>query len=109
MTEPVECMMPIELAGKTHELRVVIESRSDQVMMIRVHGQRSSLLFECNYPAATARGHHDHIQFIVREGSIRMPDGRERIRFEKQLLGSLKKLLKAHFPPEGENTVPGTG
>jgi len=84
--------------NKSYQVRVAVEYQDDKKMMVRVHGHRGTLLFECNYPLVRGDGPDAKVIWILREGKLFFSDEKERIRFEKTFLLALKQLLQVQFP-----------
>ena len=66
----MEWDLPITYSQKPYTLKAVVEYESSQIMRIRVHGKKGSLLLECNYPLLKAGNSKKGINWKIREGKL---------------------------------------
>ena len=79
------------------KIKAVLEYHSAQIMRIRVHGSKSTMLLENNYPLLRLANGKKGIQWKIREGS--MKDGStENSRLLLHIMEQLEQLIKKEFP-----------
>jgi len=82
---------------KPYKLKAILEYHSSQIMRIRVHGTKSSLLLENNYPIIQVARGKKGIQWKIREGA--MSEGNEKTaRLLTTIMEYLEKYLKSDYP-----------
>ena len=89
----------ITYANKPYTLQVNIEYHSKQIMRIRVHGKKSSLLLENNYPLFRSTKSKKGIQWKIKEGSMDMAN-EKKSRLLLHIMEQLEKTIKKEFPVE---------
>jgi len=65
-----EWKLDITYGAKPFRLKAELEYHSAQIMRIRVHGSKSSLLLENDYPMLKLMNSKKGIKWKIREGSI---------------------------------------
>jgi hypothetical protein len=92
----MEWILQISYGKKHYELKSVLVYHSNQILRIRVHGEKSTLLLENNYPLmliAKKRG----IKWQIKEGS--MNKGTEKTsRLLLEIIKQLEYCIKKEFP-----------
>ncbi|GAB2841407.1 hypothetical protein [Ferruginibacter profundus] len=92
-----EWELNIEYNLKPYKLKAELEYHSAQIMRIRVHGIKSSILLENNYPILRLAKNKRGIQWKIREGS--MGEGTEKTaRLLTTIMEYLESLLKKDYP-----------
>jgi hypothetical protein len=93
----MEWTLQITYGVKPFKLRAELEYHSDQIMRIRVHGSKSSLLLENNYPAQRMGKSKRAIQWKIREGS--MTEGnKQNTSLLLNITDQLEYIIKHEFP-----------
>ena len=87
---------------KPYNLKAVLEYHSTQIMRIRVHGTKSALLLENNYPAISATKSTRGMKWKLREGA--MTEGTtDSSSLLYNIMQQLESYIKKDFPPNSEN------
>jgi hypothetical protein len=107
MPDAAEWMMPLSFNGRTYHLQVTLEEKTTEAITLRVHGRRGPLLLQYRFAAPNSK-YGTPANWVLLKGKIDIKDQKQERLFSKALLLQLKLLIDAAFPPEGENTVPGT-
>lgn len=93
----MEWALQITYGIKPFNLKAELEYHSDQIMRIRVHGSRSSLLLENNFPMVRSAKSKRGIQWKICEGS--MDEGNNRaVRLLSNITDQLEYIIKHEFP-----------
>ena len=78
-------------------LKADLEYHSNQIMRIRVHGTKSSLLLENDYPALQLTKSKKGVKWKIREGA--MNEGTEKTsRLLMNIMEQLEGIIKKEFP-----------
>jgi hypothetical protein len=93
----MEWTLQITYGIKPFKLKAELEYHSDQIMRIRVHGSKSSLLLENNYPAQRMAKSKRAIQWKIREGRINNGT-KEGDSLLVNITGQLEYIIKHEFP-----------
>lgn len=95
-----EWEFPVSYGPKTYTLKATLEYDSAQVFRIRVHGLRSSILFETNYPLSRYPVFKGGITWKFLEGKMTESSPRSaRLMFD--IFKELEFILKEEYPQFG--------
>jgi hypothetical protein len=82
---------------KPYKLKAILEYHSSQIMRIRVHGIKSTLLLENDYPIIKAANGKRGIKWKIREGQL-SGDNKATARLLIDIFEQLERNIKADYP-----------
>ena len=91
--------------GKTpFDLRATVEYESSQIMRIRVHGTKSTILLENNFPLLHGGKSKKGIKWQIREGKMNTGTV-ESSRLLMNIIGQLEDRIKEEFNKRDRNRL----
>jgi len=93
----MEWQIPVRYGNSLFRLKAEIEYHSNQVMRIRVHGSKSTLLLENNYPLIRLTSSKKGIHWKIREGVL-SGDPVQNSQLLQTIMTFLEKEIKKEFP-----------
>jgi hypothetical protein len=91
-----EWEFPVFYSGINYQLKAVLEYESAQIMRIRVHGIKSSILLETNYPVTRYRTFKKGVTWKYLEGN--MGANAKVARLTMDIFVQLERILKVEYP-----------
>lgn len=82
---------------KPYKLKAVLEYHSSQIMRIRVHGIKSSLLLENDYPIIKSANGKRGIKWKIIEGQL-SGDNKATARLLIDIFEKIERIIKSDYP-----------
>lgn len=93
----MDLLLHITYGLTAFELKADIEYHSSQIMRVRVHGKRSSLLLENNYPLLRTAKSKKGIQWKIKEGKLDAAN-QKNSRLLLHIMEQLEREIKKEYP-----------
>jgi hypothetical protein len=91
-----EWTLDIPFGQKRYPLKAVVEYQSSQIIRIRVHGIKTTILLECNYPLLHYGKSKKGIQWKIKEGKMDAAT-RESSQLLMNIFRALENELKDYY------------
>lgn len=92
-----EWEFPVTYGAKTYQIRASLEYVSVQIMRIHVHGVRSAITLDTNYPVTRQSGARNAITWKLTGGKFDVANLKS-ARLLKDIFLSLEEILKEEYP-----------